>query len=115
MAISKFEIKRIESIISKFVESKRPPVHIRNKVDLNFRVSNQSVEIFEIRPQYSKPNVKIEISVAKATYVKSREVWSIYWMMSDLKWHRYAPNPEVKLLEDFVTIVGEDENRCFWG
>ncbi|MBT4971396.1 MAG: DUF3024 domain-containing protein, partial [Thiotrichales bacterium] len=46
--------------------------------------------MFEIRPQYSKPNVKIEISVAKATYVKSREVWSIYWMMSDLKWHRYA-------------------------
>jgi len=35
-------------------------------------------------------------------------------MMSDLKWHRYA-NPEVKILEDFVTIVGEDENRCFWG
>ena len=36
-------------------------------------------------------------------------------MMSDLKWHRYAQNPEVKLLEDFVTIVGEDEDRCFWG
>ncbi|VAW47355.1 hypothetical protein MNBD_GAMMA04-1610 [hydrothermal vent metagenome] len=115
MAISEFEIKRVESIISKFVESRRPPAHVRDQVDLDFRISDQSVEIFEIGPLWNDPSVKSESPIAKATYVKSRKVWNIYWMMSDLKWHKYSPNPDVKLLEDFVKTVNEDKNACFWG
>ncbi len=115
MGISEFETKRIESITSKFVESRRPPAHVRSQVDLSFRVSDQSVEIFEIRPQWNDPNVRNEEPVAKATYVKSRKVWSVFWMMSDLKWHKYTPCPEVKFLEDFIVIIDEDKKSCFWG
>ncbi len=31
-----------------------------------------------------------------------------------MKWHRYDPNPEVKHIEDFLALVGEDERSCFW-
>ncbi len=115
MAISEFEIKKCESIISKFIEKRRPPAHIRDQVDLGFRIKDQSVEIFEIRPQWNNPAVKIEEGIAKATYVKSKKILRVLWKMSDLKWHRYQPKSEVRFLEDFVSIVDEDKNSCFWG
>ena len=115
MALSEFEIKRCEKLLGQYVESRRPPVHIRNDLDLAFCIKGQSVEIFEIRPAWRGPGVKMESSVAKATYVKTRNVWKIYWMRADLKWHGYQPDPEVKSLEEFLEIVERDEYGCFYG
>ncbi len=36
MAISEFEIKRIEKIVGEFIEKKRPEPHIRDKLDIAF-------------------------------------------------------------------------------
>lgn len=49
MTISEFEIKRYEKIVGQFIEKRRPPAHVRNQVDLAFRIEGQSVIIFEIR------------------------------------------------------------------
>ena len=57
----------------------------------------------------------IEEAVAKATYVKSRGIWKIYWQRADLKWHRYDPGPEVKTLEEFLEVLEKDEYACFYG
>jgi hypothetical protein len=115
MALSEFERTRIETEVGRFIESRRPPVDIRDQLDLGFRLENQSVVLFEIRPRWDKPAEKMESPVAKATYTKSRRVWKVYWMQSDLKWHRYPPLPEVAQLADFLTLVDEDEHACFWG
>jgi len=115
MALSEFEQKRIERIVGAYVEKHRPPAHIRNKVDLSFRVKGQSVEIFEIRPRWDKPSVKIEESVAKGTYVKSKRKWKIFWQRADLKWHLYTPVPDVKTIEQFLNVVEEDQYSCFFG
>lgn len=115
MAISEFEIKRCEREVEKFLEVHRPPVHVRNELDLGYRIENQSVELFEIRPQWRNPKEKVEIPVAKATYVKKDQIWKIYWQRQDQKWHSYTPAPTVKYFEDFLAIVGEDANACFFG
>ena len=115
MAISKFEQKRCERLVGAFIEKRRPAPHIRNELDLGFRVVDQSVEIFEIRPQWNQPKVRREHAVAKATYVKANSVWRVFWQRRDLKWHRYGPAPEVDSLEAFLQIVNEDEQGCFWG
>ncbi len=115
MAISEFEIKRCEKLVGKYIEKCRPPVHIRNQVDLSFRVVGQSVEIFEIREKWNEPGEKVESPIAKTTYVKSQKIWKIYWQRADLKWHRYEPAPEVQKIEDFIKVVEEDEYSCFWG
>ncbi len=44
------ERKRIEKAVGAFVEKRRPPPHIRPKLDFGFRVSGQSAELLEIRP-----------------------------------------------------------------
>lgn len=114
MAMSEFEIKRCERELDKFLADHRPPEHIRGQVDIDYRIVNQSVEIFEVRPEFNEPSKKMEIPVAKATYVKSQNIWKIYWQKSDLKWHKYDPVPEVRLFEGFLNVVGENEYECFF-
>lgn len=115
MPLSEFEIKRCEKIVGAYIEKHRPPAHIRNEVDLAFRIAGQSIEIFEIRPDWRQPEVKNELPVAKATYVKKSGIWKVYWQRADLKWHRYDPAPEVKTVEAFLAVVERDEYGCFFG
>ncbi len=115
MPISEFEQKRYEKIVSQFVEKRRPPAHVRNQVDLDFRFEKQSVIIFEIREIWKQPGEKVESPVAKATYVKKTNSWKLYWHRADLKWHSYEPTPETKTIEEFLTVVDNDEYCCFWG
>lgn len=115
MALSELEIKRCEKVVGQYVENRRPPAHIRNELDLAFRIKEQSVEIFEIRPLWREPGVKIESPVAKATYVKTQGIWKIYWQRADLKWHRYDPQAEVKTIEQFLEVVERDKFGCFYG
>lgn len=115
MTFSEFESARYGRIVSDFIERIRPPHHLRDKLDLGFRLKQQSVEIFEIRPLWSDPAKKIEAPVAKATYVRKHDVWRIFWQRADLKWHCYEPNPEVDSLEEFLEIVSTDTFACFFG
>lgn len=115
MAISEFETKRVEKLASDYIEANRPPAHVRDRLDLGFRVSDQSLELFEIRPRYNDPSTKIEECVAKTTYVKKTRSWKIYWKRADLKWHGYEPVSEVRTLEEFFEIVEEDQYGCFKG
>ena len=115
MAFSEFERKRIEKIVGRYIEEKRPPVEIRDELDLSFKIEGQSIEIFEIRPLWDDPKEKIEEAVAKATYVKSRNLWKVFWQRADLKWHRYDPDSEVDTIDDFLEVVEQDEYSCFFG
>ena len=115
MAFSEFETKRIEKILKLYIEKNRPPEIMRDEVDLSFRLTGQSVEIFEIRPLWNDPKEKIEEPIAKATYVKSRNLWKLFWQRADLKWHRYEPDPEVDTIKDFIEIVENDDYACFFG
>jgi hypothetical protein len=115
MAFSEFEKKKIERAASGFLQARRPPVAIRPKLDIDVRVTGQSVQIVEVRAHFGEPSTIIESLVAKATYVKKSQRWKIYWMRSDLKWHSYAPEPESRSIEGFFAIVNADENGCFFG
>ena len=115
MALNDIERKRIEKAVDAFVQKRRPPAHIRPELDIGFRVGGQSVEIFEIRPRWNKPDEKMEESVAKATFVRSDSRWKIFWKRADLKWHGYEPLPAVDSIEEFLAAVEKDEYSCFWG
>jgi hypothetical protein len=116
VALAEIELARVLRAMDSFVQRRRPPAHIRSSVDIAFRITGQSVEIFEIRPAWQGlANAKHESPVAKATYVRSRGVWRVFWQRRDLKWHSYNPAPEVKSVEEFASLVGEDAHACFFG
>lgn len=115
MPFSELELKRHHKTMERYVEARRPPPHIRAKLDLAYRISGQSVEIFEVRPAFRDPERTVEEPVAKASFVRRACEWRIYWQRADLTWHRYEPTPSVRSLESFVLLVEEDKHCCFFG
>jgi putative salt-induced outer membrane protein YdiY len=115
MAIDVLPSIEIIEVLENFMERKRPPENIRHKVDINYRIENQTVVIYELRPVWNQPEKLLESNIAKATFVKKHNAWKIYWMRSDLKWHTYKPRPTVKTISEFVQLVEEDKHHCFWG
>ena len=109
--IDSVEIEEIENYITYI----RPPEEIRDQVDVAYRVIKQSVIIYEIRPDWQDSSIKLDIDIVKATFVKKDNVWKVYWIRQDLKWHLYKPNPVVQNLLEFVRLVEKDEFGCFWG
>jgi hypothetical protein len=116
MSLAEIEQVRVRIAMDALMQQRRPPPHIRPKLDLGYRVTGQSVEIFEIRPRWHElANEKRESPVAKATYVRTRRVWRVFWQRRDLKWHSYEPKPEVKSVDEFALLVSEDPYACFFG
>lgn len=116
MALSEIEVARVKRALDSFMQMRRPPPHVRTQLDLGYRISGQSVEIFEIRPPWrGPPHERRESAVAKATFVRSRMVWRVFWQRRDLRWHSYEPASEVKSIDDFVSLVTEDRHACFFG
>ncbi len=114
MAFSEFEIKRYEKPIKAYCENKFP-AHIRNELRLDYAIKDQSIILFTVRPQWDDPTKTIESVFAKATYVKSKKRWKIYWHRSNMKWYGYEPQAEVKSIEDFIETVEADKYGCFYG
>jgi hypothetical protein len=108
------EIEIIE-VMEGYLNSSRPPEEVRNEVDLNYKIENQSIIVFEIRPLWDNPSEKIELNVVKATFMKTENKWKIYYFMSDMKWHIYKPAEKVNNLKEFVKILQEDKHSCFRG
>ena len=115
MAFSEIEQKRIEKALSAFLEQKRPPVHIRKELDFGYRMSGQSVELFEIRPKWNDSSIVQELPFAKTTYIRTKKAWKIFWHRADLRWHRYTPFPESTRLDVLLQEIDEDPNACFFG
>lgn len=113
--LNDLEKKKIENTVGAFVARRRPPAHIRKEVDLDFRIPGQSIEIFEIRPVWQGNGETHEIPIAKATFVRTRNVWQLYWQRRDLKWHSYEPLPAVRSIEEVIAEIDADPCACFWG
>ena len=101
--------------MQKFIEEIRPPEVIRPQLDIGYKMEAQSVFIFELRPQQNDPKIIREHALAKATFVKTQNIWKIFWKRANGNWHGYTPEPEVKTLPEFLELVKEDKHHCFWG
>lgn len=101
LALSEIEVARVTRALDSFIQVRRPAPHTHARLDLGYRISRQGVEIFEIRPAWrGLPHDRHESAVAKATMVRSRNVWRAFWQRRDLKWHGYEPAREVKSRRD---------------
>ena len=115
MALSEIEHKQIEKAVESQLPRIQPPADVRDQFDIGYRISDQSVEILEKRRHWRNPEELVEIPVAKATYVKSRKIWKVYWKRSDLKWHLYDPDSTVNSISEFMNVVANDDFACFFG
>jgi hypothetical protein len=78
-------------------------------------VVGQTVDIFEIRPDWQDKTTIRHSPVARVRYVKTHNEWRLYWMRSDLKWHLYEPDGRFKTLLAALVVVDTDPYGCFFG
>ncbi len=115
MALKLEDTVEIIEVMENWMERIRPPLHIRSQLDIGYKIDNQNIIVFEIRPSFDNSDLIRELPYARAAYVKAENAWKIYWMRGNLKWSAYEPKPVAKSLKAFTRVVDEDEYHCFKG
>jgi len=113
MAFTKMEREEYENLVSNLIEARRMQA-TENGFDLGYIFNNQSIELFEIHPSTHNEQGFFNLSVAKITFIRTTNIWKIYWMRGSLKWQSYRRNPAANKLSEALFIVNEDEDCCFW-
>ncbi|MDF1895062.1 DUF3024 domain-containing protein [Rahnella contaminans] len=113
MAFNDLEYHAVKKEVEAFVESIRPPAHVRNELDIVFTIDDQSIEIGEKRPVWrGEPGEFSVLTSAKITYVRTQKVWNLYWMRASEKWELYS---EERTLAVALNQVRDDIHSCFFG
>ena len=115
VAFTDFERTANLTALKWFVQRRRPPEQIRPMLDIGYAVVGQTVDLFEIRPDWRDKSTTRHTPVARIRYIRSKAQWRLYWMRSDLKWHAYEPSPEHESLQDALAVVDQDAHCCFFG
>jgi Protein of unknown function (DUF3024) len=115
MALDVMNTLEIIELMENYIERVRPPKEIREKLDISYRIENQSIVLHEIRPDWKDKTIYRTHDFAKTTYDKKNKIWKIYWQRASLKWDLYQPQPTVQKLTDFLKEVELDKFGCFKG
>ncbi len=116
MAFTEAELtEHLNVLETVFWSRRRPPLHLRDRIREGQRITEQVIELFFLRPAFERPGELIEESIAKVQYVRTQDVWRIFWKRADGKWHAYKPHPEALTLKDALLVIAEDAHACFFG
>jgi len=114
MAFSELDRKRIDKHIGEYLRNRVPPAH-RDKLRYEYRIEDNNVYLSEVRPRWKDPDRWQAADFAKLRYIKSRNLWKLYWMRASGKWELYEPHPEARDLKTFVDTIDKDRLGCFFG
>jgi len=98
-------LTQFEAEIKYRIEKMRPEdLAIRKKLDIGYIIEKQNLFVCEIRPDWKELlngdfdfdyNNYRKILFAKTIYVKSKNIWKIYWQRGNGKWVLYTPFSKV--------------------
>lgn len=114
MAFSEIELKFIENTVGNMC-NRRSPVHLSDQLRTVYVVKGHDVTVYEERPRWNNPQEWSSEGIAKFKYTRKQNVWTLYWMRQDLKWHLYEPFSESTTIERLVAEVDKDPYGAFFG
>lgn len=114
MTLSTTERVSLEAILAHYCE-KRVPSHVRDKVQMSFRIEGNIVTLFEKRVYFQDHSRWIEHPVARFRYVKVRNKWELYWLDRNSRWHLYDNVRPNRSIEPLLAEVDKDPTGIFWG
>ena len=114
MAFSEIELKRIDKLIGEYCRKLVPPEH-RNKLRYDIRIKGHNVFLFEDRPRWDNPDEWLALDFAKLRYIRSQNMWKLYWKRASGKWELCEPKGEAKNLKKLVDEIKQDRFGCFFG
>ncbi|HEC5301781.1 TPA: DUF3024 domain-containing protein [Enterobacter asburiae] len=113
MAFNDLEYHAVDMEVKQYVDSIRPPEHIRRELDIVYSITDQTIDIGQLRPVWQgEPGETHILPNARIKYIRSIDRWKLYWMRKDLKWHLYSTELS---LADALEVVRADPDCCFFG
>jgi len=104
-----------ERTIQSHIKKIRPPVEMRDRLDIGYTYKKEIIEIYERQPIWGKENAFENYPYAKIKYVKTHHKWKLYWLRASGKWESYNPFSESSNLEKMLSVIEEDALGCFKG
>jgi len=114
MAFNDIELKKIDQIIGKPFRNRVPKEH-QDKLRYEVQIKGHDIIISEVRPSWSKPDVWLPVDFAKLKYVRSQNIWKLYWKRASGKWELYGPKEKAKNLKTLANVIEQDQFGCFFG
>ncbi len=115
MAFSIEELGKIDHLVGDWCLSRVPP-EIKKDLDHDYEIDGQAVTLLEVRPLWRWPQGEFTRRLfAKFRYVKTSDLWQIYWMRASGKWQAYEPDPVARDLVEVLEIIEADRYGCFFG
>ncbi len=102
-------------IMESWLARRRPRAEIRSELDYSYLLERNTFVLCEVRPNYRTGKDWKEFPFAKIRYVKSRDIYNIYWQRANGKWIAYDPVPSVGNLAAAVAVIDADAHGCFYG
>ncbi|OBU07098.1 DUF3024 domain-containing protein [Morganella psychrotolerans] len=113
MAFNDIEVAQIKQCMNYFMEKYRPPKHIRDEHDLQYRIEDDSVVIFDVR-QLAWSSGTVEEMLAKITINRVSNSWSLFWSTENNEWRHYDAKM-IGSFSDAIKIIDEDATHRFFG
>lgn len=114
MAFNDLEKQRIKNLVGAYTLSKAP-AHIRKQLRFDYEIRGQEVILVEIRPSWSNESEEIHHEYAKVKYVRTQDVWKLYWKRASGKWNLFEPASDFISLEKAINEIEADRYCCFYG
>ncbi|MCZ6691658.1 MAG: DUF3024 domain-containing protein [Planctomycetota bacterium] len=112
--LTNVERERIIRVLDAYCE-RSVPLHVRDKLALQFRIKGQDVILFEKRPHFRREGEWTESNVAKFKFNRREGTWTLWWRDRNSKWHYYDPCPPSQRFEDLLEVVDRDPTGIFGG
>ena len=114
MALTDIQLQKVKNQIGGLCSEKTPD-HLKDQLRFEYDIEKQSVIMYEVRPAWINPSEFTRMPLAKLTYVKSENIWKLYWKRASGKWVIYEPKGSSKNLGDLVGVIDKDTHGCFFG
>jgi len=93
----------------------RVPESARDQLSLEFNITGAKILLFEVRPQFQKPDNRIRIPVAQFRFDPTDGIWSLFCRDRNEKWHLYEPLASSENIGELISEVDKDRTGIFWG
>jgi hypothetical protein len=98
-----------------FLEKRRPPLDLRHLVDYRIDITNNDVVVVCNRPSTMEKGKILDLPLAKARWIGTRQRWRLFWMRASGKWETYDPMPEARTLREVLEEIDRDSHMAFFG
>jgi hypothetical protein len=102
------------AVVGRYCENKVPP-HVRDQIQVSYKIQNDTITIYESRPHWQKPDVWTERTIAQFRYNTKDKLWTLYNSDRNNRWHKHPATGPAATLDPLLEKLDNDPAGIFWG